>query len=129
MKKLMAIVMAALMIMTCMVGCGKEEEKTRRLNPEMPIPPQATAVHHITDEDVKDAPTFRQIAKDLLRIFENCDIAGFNSNKFDVPLLMEEFLRCVHPTPQSCIFRSSVVSSAESGRKVFRWRRRIFSAV
>ena len=73
---------------------GKEEEKTRRLNPEMPIPPQATAVHHITDEDVKDAPTFRQIAKDLLRIFENCDIAGFNSNKFDVPLLMEEFLRC-----------------------------------
>lgn len=72
---------------------GVEEEKTRRLNPEMPIPPQSTAVHHITDEDVKDAPTFKQIAKDLLRIFEGCDIAGYNSNKFDVPLLMEEFLR------------------------------------
>lgn len=72
---------------------GTEEEKSRRLNPEMPIPAEATAVHHITDEDVKDAPTFKQIAKDLLRIFEGCDIAGFNSNKFDVPLLMEEFLR------------------------------------
>lgn len=72
---------------------GTEEEKTRRLNPEMPIPPQSTAIHHITDEDVKDAPTFKQIAKDLLRIFEGCDIAGYNSNKFDVPLLMEEFLR------------------------------------
>ena len=72
---------------------GDEEEKTRRLNPEMPIPPQSTAIHHITDEDVKNEPTFKQIAKDLLRIFEGCDIAGFNSNKFDVPLLMEEFLR------------------------------------
>lgn len=72
---------------------GEEEEKTRRLNPEMHIPEEATAVHHIADEDVKDAPTFKMIAKDLLRIFEGCDIAGFNSNKFDVPLLMEEFLR------------------------------------
>lgn len=72
---------------------GDEEEKTHRLNPEMPIPPQSTAIHHITDEDVKNEPTFKQIAKDLLRIFEGCDIAGFNSNKFDVPLLMEEFLR------------------------------------
>lgn len=72
---------------------GVEEEKTRRLNPEMPIPESASAIHHITDEDVKDAPTFKMIAKDLLRIFEGCDIAGFNSNKFDVPVLMEEFLR------------------------------------
>lgn len=72
---------------------GQEEKKTRRLNPEMPIPPGATAVHHITDEDVKDEPTFRQISKALLQIFEGCDIAGYNSNKFDVPLLMEEFAR------------------------------------
>lgn len=72
---------------------GEEEEKTRRLNPEMHIPETATAIHHISDEDVKDAPTFKMVAKDLLRIFEGCDIAGFNSNKFDVPLLMEEFLR------------------------------------
>ena len=69
---------------------GKEEEKTRRLNPEMPIPPQATAVHHITDEDVKDAPTFRQIAKDLLRIFENCDIAGFNMELDDISIILTD---------------------------------------
>lgn len=72
---------------------GDEEVKSRRLNPEMPIPPQATAIHHITDEDVKDAPTFKQVAKDLARIFEGCDVAGFNSNRFDIPLLEEEFLR------------------------------------
>lgn len=73
---------------------GHEEKKSRRLNPEMPIPAASTAVHHITDDDVKDAPTFRQIAKSLLDIFDGCDIAGYNSNKFDVPVLMEEFGRC-----------------------------------
>ncbi len=72
---------------------GTDEEKTLRLNPEMPIPPQSTAVHHITDDDVKDAPTFKMVAKDLERVFEGCDIAGFNSNKFDIPLLSEEFYR------------------------------------
>lgn len=73
---------------------GREEKKSRRINPEMPIPPASTAIHHITDDDVKDEPTFRQIAKSLLDIFEGCDIAGYNSNKFDVPVLMEEFGRC-----------------------------------
>lgn len=73
---------------------GTEEKKSRRLNPEMHIPEASTAVHHITDEDVKDEPTFRQIAKSLLAIFEGCDIAGYNSNKFDIPVLMEEFGRC-----------------------------------
>lgn len=73
---------------------GREERKSRRLNPEMPIPPASTAVHHITDDDVKDELTFRQISKSLLSIFEGCDIAGYNSNKFDVPVLMEEFARC-----------------------------------
>ena len=72
---------------------GEEFERTRRINPEMPIPAEATAVHHITDADVADAPKFGQIAKDLAKIFEGCDIAGFNSNKFDVPMLAEEFLR------------------------------------
>ena len=71
---------------------GIEEERTIRVNPGCHIPEEATAVHHITDEDVKDAPTFAQIAKDLQRVFEGCDIAGFNSNRFDVPLLAEEFL-------------------------------------
>lgn len=72
---------------------GKEEEKTLRLNPEMPIPAEATAIHHITDDDLRDKPTFKDVAKDLDKVFEGCDIAGFNSNKFDIPLLVEEFLR------------------------------------
>lgn len=72
---------------------GKEESKCRRLNPEMPIPPEATAVHHITDDDVKDMPTFRQVANSMKQFFEGCDLAGFNSNKFDVPMLIEEFHR------------------------------------
>ena len=72
---------------------GKEISRTRRINPEMPIPPEATAVHHITDADVAGEPTFRQIAKDLASIFAGCDIAGFNSNRFDIPMLDEEFQR------------------------------------
>ena len=72
---------------------GEEESRTRRINPEMPIPPQATEVHGITDEDVKDAPVFRTIAKSLASKLEGCDLAGYNSNRFDIPLLAEEFLR------------------------------------
>lgn len=72
---------------------GTEECRTLRVNPEIPIPPEATAVHHITDEDVKNQPTFKVVAKELSRVFEGCDIAGFNSTRFDIPLLMEEFLR------------------------------------
>ena len=68
---------------------GEELERTRRVNPEMPIPAEATAIHHITDADVASEPTFRQIAKSLAEIFSDSDIAGFNSNKFDVPLLVE----------------------------------------
>lgn len=72
---------------------GTEFEKTRRVNPGIPIPAEATAVHHITDEDVAGEPTFKQIAKSLAEIFTGSDIAGFNSNRFDVPLLLEEFHR------------------------------------
>ena len=72
---------------------GTEVEKTLRINPEMHIPEEATAVHGITDADVADKPRFKDIAKELARVFEGCDIAGFNSNRFDVPLLAEEFLR------------------------------------
>ena len=72
---------------------GDKEIKTRRINPEMPIPAEASAVHHITDEDVKDCPTFKQIAKSLKAFMEGCDFGGFNSNRFDVPVLAEEFLR------------------------------------
>ncbi len=70
-----------------------EEEKCRRINPEMHIPEESTKVHHITDDDVRDCPTFRQVAKSLADIFEGCDVAGYNSNKFDVPMLIEEFAR------------------------------------
>ncbi len=72
---------------------GEEQERTRRINPEMPIPAEATAIHHIADADVANEPTFRQLAKSLAEIFADCDIAGFNSNRFDIPLLLEEFHR------------------------------------
>lgn len=72
---------------------GDEEIKTRRVNPGMPIPPSSTAIHGISDEDVKDEPRFEQIAKSLAAYIEGCDLAGYNSNKFDVPVLAEEFLR------------------------------------
>ena len=72
---------------------GKEIEKTRRINPGIPIPAEATAIHHITDEDVADAPLFKQIAASLADIFTGCDIAGFNSNRFDIPVLDQEFRR------------------------------------
>ncbi len=72
---------------------GKREVKTRRLNPEMPIPLEASLVHGIYDDDVKDEPTFKQVGKSLAQFLTNCDLAGYNSNRFDVPLLMEEFLR------------------------------------
>lgn len=67
--------------------------KTKRINPGIPIPAATTAIHGITDEDVKDAPTFKQVANEYKQFLENCDIAGYNSNRFDVPLLVEEFLR------------------------------------
>ncbi len=72
---------------------GKEETKSMRINPEMHIPEQASAVHHIYDEDVKDCPTFKEVAKDIAKDIEGCDLAGYNSNRFDIPLLAEELLR------------------------------------
>ena len=72
---------------------GNEESKTMRINPEMHIPEQSSDVHGIYDEDVADCPTFKEVAKVIARDIEGCDLAGFNSNRFDVPLLAEEFLR------------------------------------
>lgn len=72
---------------------GDEIVKTRRINPGMPIPPESTAIHGITDDDVKDCPSFKEIAKSLAAQIEGCDLAGFNSNRFDIPMLAEEFLR------------------------------------
>jgi len=72
---------------------GSENEKLMRINPEMPIPPEVSLIHGITDEDVKDKPTFKEVAKILAKFIEGCDFCGFNSNRFDIPLLAEEFLR------------------------------------
>lgn len=72
---------------------GELETITHRINPEMPIPVESSLIHGIYDEDVKEAPTFKSIAKTLTKFLEGCDLAGFNILRFDVPMLVEEFLR------------------------------------
>jgi len=72
---------------------GSEEEKLMRINPEMHIPEESSQIHGIYDDDVKNEPTFREVAKILAKFLEGCDLGGFNSNRFDIPLLAEEFLR------------------------------------
>ncbi|MBR4829159.1 MAG: ribonuclease H-like domain-containing protein [Muribaculaceae bacterium] len=69
---------------------GNKESKTYRFNPEKVIPQQAIDVHHITNEDLVNEPTFKERAHDIAHVFEGCDIAGFNSNHFDIPLLAQE---------------------------------------
>jgi len=71
----------------------REETKTFRINPGRPIPLDVTAIHGISDDDVKDAPLFNEIAQTLANTFEGCDFAGYNLHKFDLPLLAEEFIR------------------------------------
>ena len=65
---------------------GNEETKTMRINPEMHIPEASSAVHGIYDADVADCPTFKEVAKNVARDIEGCDLAGFNSNRFDIPV-------------------------------------------
>jgi len=72
---------------------GKEEIKTMRINPTIPIPAESSAIHGIYDDDVKDAPTFKTASKELFQFLTGADLAGFNVLKFDIPLLVEEFLR------------------------------------
>lgn len=72
---------------------GTRQVKRKIINPEMPIPEAASDVHGITNEMVKDAPTFKQVAHEIKQFLEGCDIAGYNSNRFDIPMLAEEFLR------------------------------------
>ena len=72
---------------------GTEEVKTRRINPTIPIPNEVSLIHGIYDEDVKDEPPFKAIAKSLADFIGDSDLAGYNSNKFDVPMLLEEFYR------------------------------------
>ncbi|MDE3248701.1 MAG: 3'-5' exonuclease [Bacteroidota bacterium] len=72
---------------------GNQSTKRKLINPEMPIPQASADIHGITDEMVKDAPTFRQAAPDIRQFLDNCDLGGYNSNRFDIPMLVEEFLR------------------------------------
>ena len=72
---------------------GSQKIKTLRINPGIPIPSEATEIHGITDEDVKDCPKFSKVAHELSEFLDGCDIAGYNSNHFDIPLIVEEFLR------------------------------------
>lgn len=72
---------------------GDQEVKTRRLNPTIPISPEAQAIHGISNEDVANCPTFKEVAKSLANWMSGCDFAGYNSTKFDIPMLAEEFIR------------------------------------
>jgi len=72
---------------------GKEESNTWVVNPEMPIPAEVTAIHGISDEDVADKPTFKELSKEIYNLIKDSDLGGFNSNRFDIPLLAEEMLR------------------------------------
>ncbi len=72
---------------------GSREQYIKRINPEMPIPQASSEIHGIYDTDVKDAPTFKQVAHEIKAFLSNCDLGGYNSNKFDLPAIVEEFLR------------------------------------
>jgi DNA polymerase III subunit epsilon len=72
---------------------GSEQEKLLRINPGIPISDETSQIHGIYDDDVKDEPTFKEVAKTLAKFMEGCDLGGFNSNRFDIPLLAEEFIR------------------------------------
>lgn len=72
---------------------GNEEQKTYRINPEMPISDESIAIHGITNDDICNAPIFKSVAKEISRFIEGCDLAGYNALKFDIPMLAEEFIR------------------------------------
>jgi DNA polymerase-3 subunit epsilon len=72
---------------------GKQELKTLKINPTIPIPIESSLIHGIYDKDVVNSPTFKDVARDLFQTFEGADLAGFNVLKYDIPLLVEEFLR------------------------------------
>ena len=72
---------------------GTRTTKRKLLNPQVPIPREASDIHGITDEMVKDAPSFKDVGNEIKQFLEGCDLGGYNSNRFDIPILMEEFLR------------------------------------
>ena len=72
---------------------GGRETLTKRINPGIPIPPEVTLIHGIRDEDIKDCPQFKHVAHSIFEWMRGCDLGGYNSSKFDLPLLAEELLR------------------------------------
>ena len=72
---------------------GTTLNKRKFINPQIPIPKSSSDVHGITNEMVKDAPVFKQVANEIKQFLDNCDLGGYNSNRFDIPMLVEEFLR------------------------------------
>lgn len=78
---------------------GSRTSKNYLINPGIPIPPEIAAIHGITDEKVKDAPSLAQVADDIIEFMEDADLAGYNSNKFDIPFMVEEFYRVGIPFP------------------------------
>lgn len=106
---------------------GTTEESNTLVNPEVSIPKEATEVHKITNEMVKDAPAFKEIAKGLYAFFNDCDIAGFNCTNFDIPILSEAFLRCDINFPQkearfidvSNIYRKKEARTLSAGYKFY----------
>ena len=87
---------------------GTEETLERLLNPTVPIPPETTAVHGISDETVKDCPTFADVADEIYAFFEGCDVAGFNSDRYDIPCLEEEFFRVGKNLSQAVVNRVDI---------------------
>jgi DNA polymerase-3 subunit epsilon len=93
---------------------GSRETKSGRLNPEMPIPIETSLIHKIYDKDVADKPTFKEVARSLAKFLEGADLSGFNILRFDVPMLVEEFLRADVP------FDTSKKKMADS-QKIFHY--------
>lgn len=95
----------------CSIGCvkfnpdGSNESKYMLINPTIPIPKEASDVHGITEEKIKDSPTFKNVSKAMYAFFEGCDLSGYNSNHFDNALLYEEFYRCGYdfPNPENVL--------------------------
>ena len=96
---------------------GHQEEKKTLINPTISIPKEAAEVHGLSDKDVKDAPTFKQISKTLFNFMKSCDISGYNSDNFDVPLLIEEFWRCDIDFPAD--EQTNFIDFFQSERKIY----------
>lgn len=108
---------------------GTQEKKRTYINPGIPIPPESTAIHNITDEMVADAPTFRSIAKALHKTLYECDLGGYNIDRYDIPLLSEEFARCnlIFPSPDAKILDGYRMELIHNSHKLGAVYQRLFN--